>query len=81
MSKRQHKKSYKERIHGKQKDFLKRAYNNREFKLDYDAENVEIPCACNLKTSYNIDEEKSNSNLGSRDLIGTTVQISTVLTK
>lgn len=42
MSKRQHKKSYKERIHGKQKDFLKRAYNNREFKLDYDAENVEI---------------------------------------
>ena len=42
MSKRQHKKSYKERMHGKQKDFLKRAYNNREFKLDYDAENVEI---------------------------------------
>lgn len=42
MSKRQHKKSYKERILGKKKDFLKRAYNNREFKLDYDTENVEI---------------------------------------
>jgi hypothetical protein len=42
MSKRQHKKSYKERMLGKKKDFLKRAYNNREFKLDYDAENVEI---------------------------------------
>lgn len=42
MSKRQHKKSYKERMQGKKKDFLKRAYNNREFKLDYNAENVEI---------------------------------------
>lgn len=41
MSKRQHKKSYKKRMLGKKKDFLKRAYNNREFKLDYDAKNVE----------------------------------------
>lgn len=41
MSKRQHKKSYKERMLGKKKDFLKRAYNNREFKLDCDAKIVE----------------------------------------
>ena len=34
MSKRQHKKSYKERMQGKKKDFLKRAYINREFKLE-----------------------------------------------
>lgn len=34
MSKRQHEKSYKERMQGKKKDFLKRAYINREFKLE-----------------------------------------------
>ena len=33
-NKRQHKKSYRERMKGKQKDFLKRAYTGNEFKLE-----------------------------------------------
>lgn len=33
-NKRQHKKSYRERMKGKQKDFLKRAYVGNEFKLE-----------------------------------------------
>lgn len=36
MSKRQHKKSYSQRVQDKEKDFLKRAYTGREFKLSKD---------------------------------------------
>ena len=59
MSKRQHKKSYKERIHGKQKDFLKRAYNNREFKLDYDAEVTERNTKATRKYKKLLDKANS----------------------
>jgi len=40
--KRQLKKSYKERIKGKQRDFLKNAYRHENFKLEKETNNVFI---------------------------------------